>query len=148
MEAGDLVFVREKGIIPSIIRFFDKGKFNHVAVAYSDTEIIEAQYNTLVRVIPLTYTDYEVVPLKLGDNSNIEVFAQHFIGTKYDFSEILNIWLRLLFGISFFSKFNTPKEVICSELAGYYLEERGVFERGVELLAPNELYKAVKNKGY
>lgn len=36
MEARDLGFARSKGIIPALIRFFDKGRFSHVAIAYSE----------------------------------------------------------------------------------------------------------------
>lgn len=148
MEAGDLVFVREKGIIPSIIRFFDKGKFNHVAIAIDDTHILEAEYNTRVRIIENPYTDIEVVPLKIKDKSKVKRFAAMNIGKKYDFGEIVRIWLRLVFGWSWFSKFNTPKEVVCSELAGDFLQYVGIAPKGSELLAPNELYREIKSLGY
>ena len=52
MKAGDLVFVVDTGIISDIIREVDTGKFDHVAIAVNEKEIIEAQYNTPVHVIP------------------------------------------------------------------------------------------------
>lgn len=149
MKAGDLVFVRSRGLIPRIIRLFDKGKFNHVAIALSETEILEANWYTRVHIISISiHDDYVVVPLNLGEKHNMEVFTSRFLGLRYDFKEIVSIWVRKLFGFKYLGKFNTPKEVICSELAAYYLEDRGIAEPGIELLAPNELYAYIKNKGY
>lgn len=150
MKAGDLVFVRSKGIIPSLIRFFDKGRFSHVAIAYSDTEILEAEYNTRVHVIPMPeeYKDFEVVPLHLGENNRIVEFSKDYIGKKYDFLEIFRIWFRKVFKWRGLDRFNDTREVVCSELVGDYLEFVGIAEKGTELMAPNELYKFIKSKGY
>lgn len=150
MKTGDVVFVREKGIIPSIIRFFDRGKFNHVAIFVSDTEILEAEYNTKVRMIKFPYDDYEVISLNLTDEQQEKVksFAPQFVGENYDFLEILSIWFRICFGITELGKFNNPKSVICSELVAYFLENLKIAPIGTELLAPNELYTFLKSKGY
>ena len=149
METGDLVFVRENGPIARLIRFFDKGRFNHVAIAVDSERILEAQYNTRVQVIPNPYTDYEVVHLKLGDDSRINEFVCMNLGKRYDYLEILRIWVRLVFGITYFNKFNTAKEVICSELAGEYLEFVKLIDNtDEELSTPNELYRDIKGKGY
>lgn len=148
MEAGDLVFVSEYGPISRLIRFFDKGRFNHVAIAVDSTRILEAEYSTKVRIIENPYTDFEVVSLKLGANSRIEEFSQLNVGKRYDFWEVLRIWIRIMFGISYFNKFNDSKEVVCSELAGDYLEFVELAKKGEELLGPNELYTDVKDMGY
>lgn len=150
MKTGDVVFVREKGIIPSIIRFFDRGKFNHVAIFVSDTEILEAEYNTKVRMIKFPYDDFEVISLNLTDEQQEKVksFAPQFVGENYDFLEILSIWFRICFGITELGKFNNPKSVICSELVAYFLENLKIAPIGTELLAPNELYTFLKSKGY
>lgn len=148
MEIGNIIFVREKGIIPSIIRFFDKGKFNHVCLCVGDNLIIEAEYNTRVRITEFIYDDYEIISFNLTDeqkNRVIEI-TKKFVGEKYDFLEILSIWLRICFGITELSKFNSPKQVICSELVAYFLEDLHIASRGTELLAPNELYHYLKEK--
>lgn len=148
MQAGDLVFVREQGLIPDVIRYFDKGKFNHVAIAMDSTHILEAEYNTKVHVIENPYTDIEVVSLNLKDLSKIEEFVKQYDGEEYDFGEVLRIFIRLELHIDFFNKFNDTKEVICSELAGDWLELIGITKKGEELLAPNELYRSIKSMGY
>lgn len=150
MEAGDLIFVRTKGIIPALIRFFDKGRFNHTCIAYSATEILEAEYNTVVHVIPMPdeYTNIEIVSLHLGCNSRIEEFSKMNIGKRYDFWQIFRIWVRKVFKWRGLDKFNDTREVVCSELAGDYLEYEGIAKKGEELLAPNELYRSIKKMGY
>ena len=148
MKAGDLVFVRTKGIIPSIIRYFDKGKFNHVAIAYSETQILEVDFDSCVRIVTLPYEDVEVVPIPLKDITLLENFGKKYIGKKYDFGQIFRIWVRLVFGFKWLNRYNNAREVICSELAGEYLQCIGLAYKGEELLAPNELYKDIKNKGY
>lgn len=148
MEAGDLLFVRETGFIPDVIRFFDKGEFNHTAIAVDSTHILEAEYNTKVHVIENPYTDFEVVSLNLKDLTKMDEFVKKFDGEEYDFGEILRILIRLELHIDFFNKFNDTKEVICSELAGDWLEFIGIAQKGEELLAPNELFRSVKAMGY
>ena len=150
-QTGDIVFVREQGFLPSVIRFFDTGRFNHVAIFMSDTEILEAEYNTTVRITEFAYDDYEIVSLNLTDaqKERVKEFAKNFIGERFDFIEILSIWLRIVLGITELGKFNNPKSVICSELVGYFLEDLKIAPLGTELLAPNELYRFLKeSKGY
>lgn len=148
MQAGDLIFVRGQDIISDLIRVVDKGQFNHVAIAVNETDILEAQYNTKVHIIPNPYNDFEVVALNLAEKSKVEEFAQKYLGEDYDFAEIVRVWFKIETGIKWFDKFNTTKEVICSELAGDYLEFVGIALKGEELLAPNQLYRNIKVLGY
>jgi hypothetical protein len=148
MKAGDLIFVRTKGVLPTLIRFFDKGRFSHVAIAYSETQILEVDFDTSVRIVENPYDDIEVVSIPLKDITLLETFGKKYIGKKYDYAQIFRIWLRLVFGFKWLNRFNNPREVICSELAGEYLITIGLAYKGEELLAPNELYKDIKHKGY
>lgn len=148
MQAGDLVFVRNKGLISDVIRAVDKGPFDHVAIAVDDKRILEAQYGTKVHIIDNPYTDYEVVALNLGDKANVDLFAKMYLGKQYDFAELVRILFRIEFHVNWLSKFNNEKEVVCSELAGDYLEFVGIAKKGEELLAPNELYRNIKASGY
>lgn len=148
MQAGDLVFVREKGVIADIIEAVDHGQFDHVAIAVDDKRILEAQYNIKVHITDNPYTDYEVVSLCLGDKARIDEFAQKYLGENYDFPELIRILFRIELGVKWLKKFNDDKSVVCSELAGDYLEFVGIATKGEELLAPNELYNSVKSLGY
>lgn len=148
MQAGDLIFVRQKGVIADIITAVDIGEFDHVAIAVNETDIIEAQYNTKVHIIPNPYLNYEVVALHLGNRAKMAEFSKLYLGKKYDFTELVRILVRKELHVNWLDQFNNGKEVICSELAGDYLEYVGIAPKGEELLAPNELYNNVKALGY
>jgi len=145
-QIGDVVFVRTEGIVSDIIRYFDPGRFNHVATFVSPLEIIEAEYNTPVRRVPFIYKDYEIVPMNYSYEEQQRVFkmAQGTIGEPYDYLQIGDILARKLFHWHWLDKFNTNKAVICSELTAYFLIANHKVPDGSELLAPNELYKVLK----
>lgn len=146
-QAGDIVFVRGNSLISKLIRLFDKGRFSHVAIFVSETHIIEAEYNTKVRIVPFSYKDYEIVHLNLAryEQSHIKRLARRFIGKQYDYVQIFRLLIELRFGLKLFSR-NTPKQVVCSELVGYFLEELGKVDKGTANLAPNQLYDLLKLK--
>lgn len=145
-QAGDIVFVRGKSIISNLIRLFDKGQFSHVAIFVSDIHIIEAEYNTEVRITEFKYKDYEIVHLNLAkyEQSHVKRIAQRFVGRKYDYLQIIRLLIELRLGFKLFAH-NSPKSVICSELAGYILEELGKYN-GTANLTPNQLYQLLKLK--
>lgn len=144
--AGDVVFIRGKGPISSIIRLFDRGEFSHVAIFVSDTEIIEAEYSTRVRIVEFDYEDYEIVPMNFTAEEALEIrnVAELLLGRWYDYFYVFVLWLRLAFGKTLGDKYvNDPKKMICSELVAYILIHQG---RGSEELlsyTPNELYSAL-----
>lgn len=146
MKAGDLVFVRGHSKMSKIIRYFDKGRFSHVAIAVSETEVFEAQYNKLSNVVPMEYKDFEVVPMNLSEKE-LKLFAEfveYNTGKIYDYPGLIRMMFCLAFDYHGFDKFNNSKAVICSELAADYLI---IFDRSpdyVANLSPNQLYKYVK----
>jgi hypothetical protein len=133
MQAGDLVFVRDKGIIPTLIRFFDPGRFNHVAVAVSDTQIIEAEYNTRVHIVDMNYEDIEIVSLglTLEQQEAIVKAANKYIGRRYDLLQILGYLIK--------ERIGSPKQLICSELAHDMLKDIKL-KIGNRFTTPNQLY--------
>lgn len=147
-QTGDVVFVRGKGTIPSLIRFFDKGRFNHVAVFISETDIIEAEYDTNVRITKFKYTDYEIVYMNLTDaeKSTLLSVAHQFVGERYDLPEIFRLWVKIVFNWGGLDKFNNAREVVCSELTADLLESVGKVKKGMENITPNELYILLTGK--
>lgn len=150
MQTGDVVFVRDKGLLNDLITSVDKGQFDHVALFVSETEIIEANYDIKVEIDKFSYPNYEIISLNLNEEQQAKVLelSKKYIGKKYDFMEILDIFLRKEFNLTFLEKLNNESEVICSELVADILEGIGILEKGAELLAPNELYTLLKSKGY
>lgn len=153
MQAGDIIFVGGNQLIDEIIRLFDHGDYNHVAMFVSATQIVEAQYNKQVHVIDDFYTgpDYKtaVIPMNLTDEQKAKLnkLKDQYLGEGYDYGDIFLIFLRLEFGINL-QKFKNPKEQICSELVGHLLVGLGLADESVVDLAPNELFHYLKNKGY
>jgi len=138
VKPGDLVFVRGSSVISDAIRFFDKGEFSHVAVAVSPTHIIEAQYSTRVRIVPMAYRDVEIVQLSIDpvkEMTLLKTAIQH-CGKPYNFKAILSLMLRRKVSMGNSNGF------ICSELVTSILTEIGLWSDSV-LISPNELYKKI-----
>ncbi|MCY8228712.1 hypothetical protein MOC30_14075 [Bacillus spizizenii] len=157
MKKGDIIFVQGKGIVSKIIRMFDRGKFSHVAIAMSESQVIEADVDTEVAVRPLSMDKYrlvEIVDLELTFEQREKVIrsALKMIGTKYDYIQLLWYALRKIFRFRGRNRLNNPKYVICSEMVFRVLNESGIledlgidesYEDGIDL-TPNELYDLVK----
>jgi hypothetical protein len=139
MKAGDIVFVRGKTPISTIVRWFDEGDFSHVAVAVSPTHIIEAEYRTKIRISKMEYDDYEIVPLELSDlQRDILVhLAIQLVGIMYDFLSII--------GIIFNKRWNLPQAKICTEVVVALLLGIGYLDKEI-FLKPNELYRFLTKK--
>jgi uncharacterized protein YycO len=153
LQTGDIIFVGGNQLIDEIIRFFDHGDYNHVAMFVSDTEILEAQYNTKVHVVDNFYDgpDYKtiIIPMNLTDEQKEKLgkLKDKYIGEGYDYGDIFIKFLRLEFGINL-ERFENPKEQICSELVGRLLVGLGLADKSVIDMAPNELFRYLKKKGY
>jgi hypothetical protein len=141
METGDIVFVRGNTWISKLIRFFDKGKFSHVALAVSTERITEAQYKTTVKVKPLDYESYEVFPMSLSEEQKRQLLdsIRKYEGKRYDYFLAFSMatkWLRL----------DNPNYLMCTELVMKVLQDIGVLAPHLEKMPPNEFYKYMKEK--
>lgn len=142
MKAGDIVFVRGKTLISKLVRIFDKGEFSHVAIAVSETHILEAQYFIRSRITPVYFNDFKIVPLELTEIERIELIklAISLVGKWYDYAQILGYLLN--------KEINNSNYYICSEMIANILFKLGKIENFSEVmnLKPNELYKFLKRK--
>jgi hypothetical protein len=155
MKSGDIVFVRGNSLISWLIKLFDHGQFSHVAIAVSDNEVLEAEYNTKTRITPFYFTDYEIVDLGLSDEQRkrVEKLAPKLTNFRYDFLEIVTIAIRNIFDRKF-KIWNSPRAYICSELVEFVLSDIGVIPKDKDLknITPNELrrylneYKCLREK--
>lgn len=142
MKPGDIIFVRGNSIISKAVRLFDKGRFSHVAVAVSDTHVIETNWNMRSRIVPFYYEDFELVRLDLTEKQRmmVPVAAKKLEGRFYDYLQIL--------GILLFSRVNSPRYLICSELVYYVLKGVGYLtDERLQDATPNELYTALTAEG-
>lgn len=135
LKVGDIVFVRGSSFVSKVVRYFDKGEFSHVAVAVSDTHIIEAEWDTKSVIKPIEYKKYEVISLNLTDEQKDRLIkkAIQLTGRWYDYPQLLNY----IFGQS---RWGSTKNLICSEIVYILLLEIGI-DVGDRNITPNELYK-------
>lgn len=138
MQAGDIIFVKGKGFLSDAIRLFDNnGPFTHVAVAVSSDFIIEAQYSTKVQITKMTYTDIEIVDLKLSEEERDKLvhLAIELVGKWYDYLYIV--------GLMFNEKeWRNPNSLICTEVAISLLKSlKKIPETDMyPVVKPNEFY--------
>lgn len=143
MRAGDVVFIRGKSLVSHVVRWFDPGSFSHVALAVSPTHIVEAEYNTKVRITKIdypSYKTYEVIDLGLTDKQRDKIVhdAIQMIGARYDYMQILG------YVLSPNTRWGSPNSFICSEIV-YELLKRNGLEFGDRFAKPNELYKTLSD---
>ncbi len=157
VKQGDIVFVQGNGLISKLVRLVDKGTFSHVAIAVSETHIIEATAGSKVDVIPFDKSEYniiEVVDLGLTAHQRRMVYscAMKYVGTRYDYLQLIWYILKKMFRLTGKNRLNNPHNMICSELVYVALNEARVLEelgikdsfRYGKDLTPNELYDLVK----
>lgn len=134
IQAGDILFIRGKSIISKAVRLFDKGEFSHVAIAVSDTHILEAQYYTRSHITLNHYEDYEILRLSNFNKLDFLEIAISLIGKRYDYLQIM--------GHMFNKNINNPNQLICSEMVAVLLTELYQIDNCSKILdmTPNELY--------
>ena len=131
-------------MISKIIRLFDKGVYSHVAIAISDTMILEAQYFTRSRIVENYHIDYDIVSIDRvgGNEERIISLANSLVGKWYDYRQVIGYVLK--------KPWNNPNNMICSELVAVLLYELGVNNtmdlEEFSMMTPNELYSYLTKK--
>ena len=144
MKRGDIIFVRGDSIISKIINKVDKGEFSHVAIALSDTTILEAQRFTESRIVKNYLENYDIIDLGLDEIQREKAIdaALDLIGYDYDYSQIVSTFFNNVFKIA---RRNNRSKYICSELAVDFLFKVGAITADERELihhyTANELYK-------
>lgn len=147
---GDIVFERGKTPISVLIKWIDKGEFSHVGVILSkEGHLLEAQYGTHLRIVPFYFKDYEIVSMNFSEEERSKILriGIELVGKHYDYSQIFGYLLRYLFGFKDIQRFNSPNNMICSEVIDYILYSLGKIPKEIYIggHTPNELYKFLKN---
>ena len=151
MKPGDIIFIRGNSLISKIIRFFDPGHFSHVVIAISENKVLEAQYGTKVHIneIDLTNKFYKIIDIGLSDEERDKVvhLGIELIGKRYDYLQILGYIIRKFYKPFQSNFFNSPNNLICSELVYILLKRLGKIDEKTDLIdaTPNELYRYLTN---
>lgn len=148
MQCGDIVFVKGKGIISWLIRFFDHGKWSHCAIVVNDKDdILEAQYPMKSQIVPFYFTDYEIVNLKISEEQRqrVQELAPSLEGHSYDYIQILSYLIKDTIDKKF-KIINSPTNYVCSELVEIILQDINAIPKDKKLrdLSPNELFRYLK----
>jgi hypothetical protein len=149
MKTGDIIFVRGHSPLSKIIRFFDKGRFSHVAIAVSETHIFEADWYTKAVIKPFHFDDFEIVDLEFT-KEEMEIIVHGAIqltGKWYDYWQIPWYIIKKLFNLKGKNRFNNPNMLICSEAVFDLLEKTNkiVSAKGLDIdVTPNQFYKIIK----
>jgi hypothetical protein len=149
---GDVVFFRkDSSFISRMIAFMTKSDYSHVGiiVAYDEltglATIIESDRFVNTRINRLQIDDEKHVVYTTGNKSKEQVdriikFAHEALGAKYDYFQILGLFLSLL------SKgdryFNSANRYICSELIDLAYYKAGVkrlTDMNIGNISPQEL---------
>lgn len=141
MRAGDIIFVQGTSLISRLVRLVDKGKFSHVAIAVSETHVIETNWNMKSKIVEFHYEDFELVRLQLSDNQrdSVPAIALNYEGKWYDYLQVLSYIFQ--------SRLNNPRHLICSELVYNVLSEVGyVNDELYSDVTPNELYEILNRQ--
>lgn len=120
MKAGDIVLVKRKTPISLLVRLLTNSKYSHVALAVSETYVLEIDIKYNLRIRKMSYTCYDVYRLKrelsLTEEARLLQYAYSLVGKKYDFLRIFSLLIELSLHLRGHKIFNDPNRLICSDL--------------------------------
>ncbi len=127
MRAGDILLVRGNGLASKLIKAITHSEYSHVALAISDTDIIEIDVFKKVSIHPNSYLDYDLVHVyNLTDTQRDSVIAYALaqLDLQYDYIQLMGLLIEILFHAR--SYLNSKNRLICSELIDLAFLSQGV----------------------
>jgi hypothetical protein len=145
LEVGNIIFVKPRNAVGRLISYFDNGTFSHCAICVDDDgKILQTDIFTNAVITPLNYApqDIEIIDLKLTDEQKelVKKIAPKLVGIHYDYLLIAYYFVKKFIHLT--KPWNSPRQMICSELVDYVLYYIGMIPE-MEFLSgesPNELY--------
>jgi len=148
MKAGDIIFIRSNSITSKIIRIIDGGPYSHVAVAVSNTHILESLYFTKVRITEMEYKHFEVIDLGLTKEQRDQIVHMgiELVGRWYDYLQVLWYFIDAFIKLNSKKIWNSKNNLICSELVYILLHGVGYLPEDTYFgnITPHELYYLLK----
>lgn len=134
IKTGDIILVNGTSIVSRIIKFITKSKYSHVALAISDSHVVEIDWKYRVQVRTIQHKHFDVYRLN-RDLTTEEIFmllnySYSLIGLKYDFLKIFSLLIEIIFKKRGKRLFNNPKKLICSDIV-----DSGYKRIGVDLVS-------------
>jgi hypothetical protein len=147
-----LFFKKTNSFISRIISSMTNGEYTHVGLIIDYSEetniatIIESDkfVNTRIAKIQISelHTVYEVDDMTELIRENVVKFAIKSIGEKYDYLQIIGLFVSLLLKRNRYAFFNAKNKMICSELIDMAYLKAGVKRKNslnIGYITPQEL---------
>ena len=146
IQAADVIFYRPTGFIGRVISYFTSSPYSHVALAIDANTIIEANRFIKTRVVPIEYDNkithiYRLDNVTQEERDRIVSIALSYEGTDYDYAQIFEMFVRIVFRIKR-TLFNNQQKLTCSEVVDNAFYKAGVKRKDLEFLydiTPEEL---------
>lgn len=119
LQPGDILIQGGGGFISKAIKFFTKSKYSHVMIVWDYGFVVDATWPEGVRIRELSKVKKAADVFRLYRNlTNFELYRLNqaigfYIGHNYDIPQFFGY---LLFGFKGPNKWNSPSNMICSEL--------------------------------
>ncbi|AOZ62012.1 hypothetical protein QCM8_94 [Bacillus phage QCM8] len=146
IQAADVIFYRPKSIIGWVISKVTNSPYSHVALAIDSNTLIEANRFIKTRIVPIEYDKnithvYRLENLTQEEREKIVELAVSLEGTDYDYAQIFEMFVRIVFRMKR-TLFNNQKKLTCSEVVDRSFYLAGVKRKDNEFLfdvTPEEL---------
>lgn len=120
IKEGDLIFVKGRGPIKSVIDWAENGIYHHVAVYAGNGQVLEAQGGRRIGYAPLseyegTFDLGKVLDVTEAQRIEAMVAAKKRIGAAYSWKLVILLALKLLFHVN--RPYHKRNAEICSTYA-------------------------------
>jgi hypothetical protein len=169
IKSGDILLIRTKSIIGTLIRFFqnlfgEKCPYNHIAIIAKDKGVYYVYESIASGFVRTPYTmwntrnkEFIIIRPKFDFNTEkVEILCNELVGTKYDF--LGTLWVQLIqqitderLNIGTNNQEKAKKRLYCSEAIAYIFNKASKHIMYVNwmLTDPQDIYEDYKiNKLY
>ncbi len=130
LEVGDIVMFKPESFIGDVICKVTKSEYSHVAIALSDTLLLNSNRFIKSNVVELDYNEeihHIYRPIGITDIQKEKLLheAYKYIDVRYDYIQIIGLFLRIVFNWNT-TLLNNLNKFICSEIIDKVYYESGV----------------------
>jgi len=144
--AGDIVLVRNRGLIAWLIRVITKSPYDHIGIFSSPSEVIEAKPKGVLKsdfadcIRDRSFVVYRLKNEKKFSVNKAIAFAESFVGDEYDFFQIFKILFKFLFKRK---RNDNNRAWTCSELVAEAYREGGIkVNKNLDYATPGTFWRS------
>lgn len=130
LQTGDIILYKPETFVGDLICKMTKSPYSHVALVLEGSQILNANRFIKSNVIELEYNEdihhiYRPKNIKEIHKESIIQRSYKYIGKRYDYLQIIGLFLRVTFNWNIHS-LNSLNKFICSEVIDKIYYESGV----------------------